>query len=312
VEELPARSRELIEEVDELLRDGGSSHTQQSSTSIRKRSRAETVAERRQRNEQVERDTNTVTGNHHGSILAHWKCHDKGCKNYANLCLVVPGYKRHIWLDTTDVRRWSREIRDGKADAKTPPKSLQDEWVLRQQDRVEATRTQRDKKIKVSGVKGVTQTFIIHTGSGPTAAAATTQSAIRSSPPAVNFGTSLSYLEDYLQWLDREGKTASRFIQAARIGLDEGGWSYQTLRRVSPQQWLAMGVPDGAQIALRESMSEFDAWYTRSKLNSEGEISSNTPFNVSHLHDTEDNADILSISDPGADNEGEDDEENEL
>ena len=263
----------------------------QPSQSNRKRARAatteparrETAIERRQRDESETREGNEATGNHVGELKKEWKCRNQACSNYTYICLKVAGMGRCIPLGTQDLKRWAKAIRDKRGTVTECPTSLRQEWVLRQQElTAQATARSAEKKVSNSLFEGLTSPLVVVQNSNPLGHNSRGQRPIfdniRSSPPPLEFGTPIENLEEFLQWLEREGKVAPRFVQAAREGLDEEGHTWETLKSVSDSEWKAMGVKSGPMFAIRKGMKVFATEYLRKKLN---EVKRTSPVSIS-------------------------------
>ena len=245
--------------------------------------RRESATERRKRDESETQTANKATGNHVGEITKEWKCYNKQCANFERVCLTVPEMGRYIPLNTHDVRRWAKEIRDKKGTVRDCPVSLRQEWVLRlQETTLNVTARSAEKKASNSWIEGLTSPLVVVQNSNPFGSASSGQQPhfdnIRSSPPPLEFGTPIENLEEFLQWLEQEGKVAPRFVQAARIGLEEEGHTWETLKSVTDAEWQGMGVKSGPMIAIRKGMKVFATVYLRKKLN---EVKRTSPVSVS-------------------------------
>jgi hypothetical protein len=264
----------------------------QPSQNNRKRARAatteparrETAIERRERDEGETREGNQATGNHIGELKKEWKCRNQACSNYSYICLKVAGMGRCIPLGTQDLKRWAKAIRDKRGSVTECPTSLRQEWVLRQQElTMNATARSAEKKPILNGLfEGMPSPLVVVQNSNPLGYNGRSQQPtfdnIRSSPPLLEFGTPIENLEEFLQWLEREGKVAARFVAAAREGLEEEGHTWETLKAVSDAEWKGMGVKMGPMIAIRKGMKVFATEYLRKKLN---EGRRNSPMTIS-------------------------------
>lgn len=218
-------------------------------SSQRKRPRAETAAERRDRIDQTYRDVARVTGDFVDEIFQEWVCHDKNCLGYRRSCWRPSGDPNsHIQLTQYDLRIWSEQISAGVATVKECPPSLTASLLFK---KVKLDSDRREQKKKSNSDQPQLPVIIIINPwgcqtSGPNQTLTTEP---RSSPP-FQPGKDLTNLETYIDWLVKEGKVSKQHSITARTGLLKQGFGFNSLRDVTDLEWNEMGVPRGVRLAV--------------------------------------------------------------
>ena len=92
----------------------------------------------------------------------------------------------------------------------------------------------------------------LYFGGGPASEVGNFRQPIASSPPGSVSGNDDINTERYLDWLISEGLGKRPQLEHAKSALDDDGWGYSDLRKITPEQWSQMGVPGGVQEKIRK------------------------------------------------------------
>lgn len=190
----------------------------------------------------------TATGEVMTDLTLRWRCRDRTCRRYNSLCYPSE-FHGHIQMYMGDLMRWNNAVVGGTAKVDLCPQELLMDLIERHM------RRNGKGSAKRNDINGADRHQHIHIHTANTAGAVE----VRSSPPVLPNGNDLNNAAKYIHWAQKASYISSTHAQLASRGLADLGYGFESIRDVTDAEWLGIGVPRGAQLAIKKRQKEYIA-----------------------------------------------------
>jgi hypothetical protein len=188
-------------------------------------------------------------------LIDRWKCQIRNCKSHGYACW--PGDDGHILMDTMFLKKWVDAIREGHATIENPPAQMLVRLLLNKEKAQTNKKISRGDASLISIAKRhgiVTVNFRVDA-----ARLAGTPSTVQEPPSSPPFrpGNDDDNLVAYMDWLGRRFHIYHTQFNEFKARLQQEGWGFDDLKKISESQWKELGVGGGFVKKITSNMKVF-------------------------------------------------------